>query len=136
MGPMAEAIYKSINTDEKVDILSRGLVVMFPAPINPKTEVVLGSHGLEAVNKTAQALTDEDIIAEGTLVLCMDETQREMFHDRYPLINAAVLTEYVGEPELEDPYGGTLMDYEKCFSSLSLALRKLNAKLSEEGSFI
>ena len=133
---MAETIYKSINPESGADVISRGLVVMFPVPINPKTEVVLGSHGLEPAEKTAKALSDDDIIPGGTLVLCMNETQREMFHDRFPLINAAVLTEYVGEPELEDPYGGTLMDYEKCFSSLSLALRKLNAKLSEEGSFI
>ncbi len=131
MGPMAEAIYKSICPVEGLEISSRGLVVLFEAPINPKVSVVLGSHGLAPASENSKGL-DESDFTRATLVLTMNEKQRDMFHEKYPLIPAAVLSEYVGNMELTDPYGGSLMDYEKCFSELSLMLRKLTEQMEAD----
>ena len=36
-GPMAEAILKSKYLLEELEIESKGLVVLFPEPVNPKT---------------------------------------------------------------------------------------------------
>ena len=132
MGPMAEAIYKSICPFENLEIASRGLVVLFEAPINPKVSVVLASHGLEPASETAKGL-DESDFTRSTLVLTMTESQRDMFHEKYPLISTAVLSEYVGEKEASDPYGGSLICYEKCFSDLSLMLRKLSEQIELDG---
>ena len=124
LGPLAAAIFKSICKDESIEAFSRGLVVLFEAPVNPKVEVVLGSHGIEVVSATAKALTEQDF-DRNTLVLAMNESQRDVFYESYPLINVAVLNEYVGEAEILDPYGGSLMDYEKCFGQLTVVLKKL-----------
>ena len=39
--PMAEVIYKNLDKESDVKVISRGLVVLFNEPINPKAEVVL-----------------------------------------------------------------------------------------------
>ena len=131
LSPMAEAIYKSICTYEDVSILSRGLVVFFKSPINPKVEVTLSSHGIKDVKQKTEPLEEADL-EHGTLVLAMDKRQKMLFHEKYPLIEISTLCEYVGEKEIEDPYGGNLMDYDKYFSEMSLVLRKLSDRLEEE----
>ena len=131
LGPMAEAIYRSICGFEDVTILSRGLVVFFKTPINPKVEVTLSSHGIKDVKTRTEPLEDSDL-DRSTLVLAMNERQKKLFHEKYPLFEISTLCEYVGEKEIEDPYGGTLMDYEKCFSEMSVVLRKLSDRIGEE----
>lgn len=131
LGPLAETIFKSVCHDEQAEVLSRGLVVLFEGPINPKVQVVLGSHGLEALSTTTRALSEQDFDRE-TLVLTMNSEQRDAFYTAYPLIDVAVLNEFVGEQEIIDPYGGTLMDYEKCFEQLTVILKKLAMKLEEK----
>ena len=57
---MAEKICKSMVTDEEVAIESRGMVVLFPEPVNPKTQVVWINHGLSLEeNRTAKMLDVE-----------------------------------------------------------------------------
>ena len=41
--PMAETIYKSLDRESDINVSSRGLVVLFREPINPKAEIVLES---------------------------------------------------------------------------------------------
>ncbi|MBQ8280803.1 MAG: phosphotyrosine protein phosphatase [Lachnospiraceae bacterium] len=124
LGPLAETIFKSVCRDQNVEVISRGLVVLFETPINPKVEVVLGSHGYEISGRTTKALSEQDF-DRNTLVLTMYEEQRKAFYESYPLINVAVLSDFVGEDEIIDPYGGTLMDYEKCFGQMTVILKKL-----------
>ena len=38
--PMAEAIYKNLDKETDIKVFSRGLVVLFGEPINPKAEIV------------------------------------------------------------------------------------------------
>ena len=44
-GPMAEAILKSKFLLSELEVESRGLVVLFPEPVNQKAEAILASHG-------------------------------------------------------------------------------------------
>ena len=73
---MAETICKSMVTDENVKIESRGMVVLFPEPVNPKVEVVLINHGLTLEERTARMLEVEDIDEE-TLILTMNREQKD-----------------------------------------------------------
>ncbi|MGN0165375.1 MAG: phosphotyrosine protein phosphatase [Lachnospiraceae bacterium] len=131
LGPLAAAIFKSLCRNENPpEILSRGLVVLFEGPLNPKVEVVLGSHLIEPVSSTTKALSEQDFDRD-TLVLTMSEEQKKSFYEAYPLIKVAVLNEYVGEAEIFDPYGGTLMDYEKTFGQLTIILKKLALMLED-----
>ena len=50
--PMAEAILQSKYLLEDILVDSKGLVVLFPEPINPKAEAVLVSNGLSMKDHT------------------------------------------------------------------------------------
>ena len=52
-GPMAEAILKSKFLLSELEVESRGLVVLFPEPVNQKAEAILASHGLTMKDHTA-----------------------------------------------------------------------------------
>ncbi|MCR4841476.1 MAG: hypothetical protein K5848_08055 [Lachnospiraceae bacterium] len=130
-GPMAEAIFKNICKLPELTITARGAVVLFETPINPKVEVVLGSHGLTPVSGTTRPLTEKDFTSS-TLVLAIGQPELEFFRERYPLINAARLNEFVGAPEITDPHGGSLIDYENCFAQLSVMLKKLEIMIEEQ----
>lgn len=131
LGPMAEVLLKSIMMNSEVEIISRGMVVLFEGPINSKVEVVLGSHGLEVSTPVTKSVTEQDF-DRNTLVLTMTKHQQEEFYSKYPLIDVAMLSEFVEEQDIIDPYGGSLMDYEKCFGQLMVILKKLAVKLEKE----
>ena len=57
---MAEQICKSMVTDEAVTIESRGMVVLFQEPINPKAQVVLINHGFSLEEDRVAKMLDLD----------------------------------------------------------------------------
>lgn len=131
---MAVAILKDIGLKRPVEMIARGLVVLFPEPLNQKAEAVMISNGLPTEGYMSSPLVAEDLEGE-TLVLAMEEKQRqkilEMFKQADPK-NVQVLTEYVGdELEIVDPYGGTLQMYGLCYETLFASVRKLANILNE-----
>ena len=76
MGPMAEAILQSKYLLDELTIMSKGVVVLFPEPINPKAEAVLVSNGLTMKEHMSDPLTKEDF-EERTLILAVDETVKQ-----------------------------------------------------------
>lgn len=129
LGPMAEAISRSLYNSIKVS--SKGLVVLFEKPINPKAIVVLRNHGIDTVKETTEAVSDRDF-NRGYLYLAMDKEAKDMFNKQYPALKIVTLGEYLSQPDVEDPFGGTLIEYEKCFGDISILVRKLINKLTEE----
>lgn len=132
--PMAAAILTDIGLKRQTEILSRGLVVLFPEPLNQKAEAVMISNGLSAEGYMSSPLKSEDFGAD-TLVLTMEHRQREkvleMFEEADPE-HIQVLSEFVGdELEIIDPYGGTLQMYGLCYETLFSSVRKLANILDE-----
>lgn len=133
MSLMAEKICMSMLTDEDVTIESRGMVVLFPEPINPKVQVVLINHGLMIEEeRTARMLQVEDL-DDATLVLTMTLSQRDRIQRDY--VSGATVYSILSfideEQDMEDPYGGTLVEYEDCFANLSRAIKKIVIKLKK-----
>lgn len=130
---MAAGIIGDFMLQRQVEILSRGLVVQFPEPMNQKAEAVLISNGINMENFVSQQLTEEDL--EGALVFTMEAVQRERILEQYENAvaeNIYVLTEYVGdELEILDPYGGALPAYGLCYETLRKSIKKLVKKLNE-----
>ena len=52
-GPMAELLMKSITTHKEMEIVSRGLIVLFPEPFNPKAVAVLRQRGIILDNRSS-----------------------------------------------------------------------------------
>ena len=91
----------------KQDIISesRGMVVLFPEPYNPKAVAVAAKHNMIIPNNSAKQLLNEDF-GNDTLVLAMNSYMKQKIYDEYSeAINVYTLSEYAGEPE----------EYSACF---------------------
>ena len=131
--PMAEAIYKNLDRESDVKVISRGLVVLFGEPINPKADVVLKKHDLEISKHISKGLRESEIDDE-TLILTMTEAHKSKIIDDYlKVMNVYTIKEYTGENgDVVDPYGGTLVEYEDCYVELARLVKKTVYKISED----
>lgn len=130
--PIAEAIYRNLEKVSDRKVISRGLVVLFSEPLNPKAEIVLQKHDLELNNHMAKGLKASDI-EENTLILTMTASQKKKVQELYPEEkDIYTIKEFAGEiGDVIDPYGGTLMDYEECYIELGRLVKKTVYKLNE-----
>lgn len=126
--PMAEAIMKEYMIKYPLEIESRGLVVLFPEPLNQKAEAVLISNGINVENQMSRQLEQEDLTPEH-LIIAMGEEQRQKIIENYEIpegMDLAVLNELTGdELEIINPYGGTLQAYGLCYETLNKTIKKL-----------
>ncbi|MDO5519178.1 MAG: low molecular weight protein arginine phosphatase [bacterium] len=131
--PMAKAIYERMDKENHIRVFSRGLVVLFPEPANPKACAVLKNNDLDIEGHVATALVDTDI-TENTLILTMTEKQKQTVIEEFEnATDVYTMKEFVGmDGDVMDPYGGTLLEYEECFAELSMLVKKTVYRLNEE----
>ncbi|MCC8138051.1 MAG: phosphotyrosine protein phosphatase [Clostridiales bacterium] len=134
-GPMAEAILQSKYLLDELDVTSKGLVVLFPEPINPKAEAVLAGKGLTMKGHMSAPLVREDF-DERTLMLTFTDEVREKVLETFAPEHeemVQVLHRFVGGEEgPQNPYGGSLADYGQCYAVLEVLIKKLVVQLNEE----
>ena len=132
-GPMAEAILKSKFLLSELEVESRGLVVLFPEPVNQKAEAILASHGLTMKYHTAKMLEQEDF-DERTLILVMEDALKQrIFQEHENVQNTWQLSEYIKEEtDVTEPVGGSLADYGACYELLDCMISSLVVVLNEE----
>lgn len=132
--PMAEAIMKEYIIKYPVEIESRGLVVLFPEPLNQKTEAVLISNGISTEHQMSKQLTAEDLQPEH-LIIAMEAAQKQKIMEEYKdslEAEVEVLTDLTGdELEILNPYGGTLQSYGLCYETLNKTIKKLVNLINE-----
>ena len=129
--PMAEAVLQQEFLLEDILITSKGLVVLFPEPINPKAEAVLVSHSLSMKDHVSEQLTDDDF-DDRTLILTMDKRQMEqLLKDHENARNVFTLASYIqADEDIEDPYGGSLADYNRTYEALKVYVLRLSKILT------
>ena len=132
-GPMAEAILKRKFLLSELEVESRGLVVLFPEPVNQKAEAILASHGLTMKDHTAKMLEQEDF-DERTLILVMEDALKQrIFQEHENVQNTWQLSEYIKEEtDVTEPVGGSLADYGACYELLDSMISSLVVVLNEE----
>ncbi len=132
-GPMAEAILKSKFLLSQLAVESRGLLVLFPEPVNQKAEAILASHGLTMKDHTAKMLEQEDF-DERTLILVMEDALKQrIFQEHENVQNTWQLSEYIKEEtDVTEPVGGSLADYGACYELLDSMISSLVVVLNEE----
>ncbi|MEH2944649.1 phosphotyrosine protein phosphatase [Lachnospiraceae bacterium KK002] len=132
--PMAEAIMKEYILKFPMEIESRGLVVLFPEPLNQKVEAVLISNGINGENQMSKQLAPEDLVPEH-LIITMEAAQKQKILEEYEEsagVDVEVLTDLTGdELEILNPYGGTLQSYGICYETLNKTIRKLVNLINE-----
>lgn len=76
---------------------SRGTVVLFPEPANPKASEMAAQYGI-SLNAHRAMQIEDDVFADDTLVLAMDSASKQKVSDRYQNArNIYSLKEYLGE---------------------------------------
>ena len=134
--PMAAALLRECSLKREIEIEARGLVVLFPEPLNQKVSAVMISNGINLEGYMSEQLVAEEVDAN-TLLLVMEAKEIPQVlgivgEDKLPQVQ--VLTTLVGEElEIMDPYGAPLPSYGLCFESLSKTIKKLAVWLNEQG---
>ena len=134
--PMAAALLRECHLNRPLEIVSRGLVVLFPEPLNQKAEAVMIGNGINLEHFTSTQFRTEEVYLN-TLILTMEHKQRDrvrmLLGDDFPAEQVQTLNEYVGEElEIMDPYGATLPAYGVLFESLNRTIKKLAELLNGE----
>lgn len=131
--PMAKVIMKTKQLFRPIEIDSRGLVVLFPQPINQKAEAVLISNGYSARDHASVPFSEEDV-QENTLILTMEEEQRFRILEEYPQAeNVYTIFGFLQMNKEVDPvFGEPLTSYGKCYELLENMISGIVVKLNEE----
>lgn len=118
--PMAATILNYAKGGRELLVGSRGMVVLFAEPYNPKAIAVAAAHGMIMPNNSACQIKEEDF-GNDVLVLTMSEKQKNKIYARFTqAINVYTLMEYAGvdKGEIQDPYGGDMETYSRCFEEI------------------
>lgn len=130
-GPMAAEMLKVQDLDHEFEILSRGIVVLFPEPLNQKVEVVMASHNLHVQDHMSKVLDSKEVDEETLILALGDSMKQKAICDFGIRKNVYTLHEFVGEEEpLLHPIGQPLGEYEKCYQQLRELIIKLTEKLN------
>lgn len=123
---MAETILHQLCAEHEmhdVEVISRGLVVLFPEPVHPVAAEVVGEAGYLIKDFQAGKLTSEEVEAADLLItITADEKERVMtdfseeLGDNTKVVTLSELAgEHVGIP---NPYGKEKEDYQRCFVTI------------------
>ena len=131
--PMAAALLRRQPLLQEYTVYSRGMIVLFPEPLNPKAEEIMRAHDILLEGHETTAFSG-DILKEDTLVLVMEEAQKLKIKSEYPEFgHVYTLCEYVGgEKEIPSVYGQALEQYEEMYGLIKAYIIKLADKLNEE----
>lgn len=131
LSPMAESIFLEMYHGKPIYVASRGMVVLYETPFNPKMETVLASHNLQTVRKETLGIGNDDLTGV-TLVVAMTARVKEQFVKSFPNVRCETLAALSGEhADCRLPYGGSVMNFEECFTDISRKIRKMIPNLEE-----
>lgn len=128
---MAEAILKQIAGDRELEIVSRGLVVLLPEPVNPHAVKVLEEHNLKPAKLYSEELQLTDLTKE-TLILALREAQMDkIITSMEPVCDIATLRGFVGYAGEPVKPMGDIENYHKAFEHLDLLIKAAAQKIFE-----
>ncbi len=122
---MAEVVLNQlIGQREECDtvVVSRGLVVLFPEPVNAKAADLVREYGYSIKNFQSEQLTQEDIEESDLILTITDDEKKKLYANFNPPAGKQIETikEFANAPEciIADPYGKDQIIYEHCFLAL------------------
>jgi len=138
--PMAEYLFKQIlaksqnSKAKEIVITSASTGIYDGAPASRKTIEVMRRRGIDLSGFRAKQVTPE-LIDWADLILAMDRRNKKAIIKMLPDAAAKTFTlkEYAGngdDPDVEDPVGQPIEQYEKCANEIEDALIKVNKKLT------
>lgn len=130
LSPMAAAIMDRELKDVEVTVDSRGIVVLFPEPVNQKAIAIAKSKGLYLDGYKSKQLQTLDF-GEDVLILVMSALHKQKIYEEFEgALNVYTLREFVGETgDVKTPYGGDLIEYGESFKVLERLVIKVKDKM-------
>lgn len=136
-GQFAAAAMKAIGEEflkeNNIKVKSRGVVVLFPEPMNPKAVAIAVSKDLHIDDHMSKKI-DESDFGMDVLILTMTESIKKKLYDDYKeAVNVFNIKEFVGEDgDLDTAYGGDLSEYGELFRDIERLINKVIDKLIEQ----
>lgn len=120
---MAEAILQKLCKEhemEDVEVISRGLVVLFPEPVHPMAAQVVAEAGYPIRDFSASKLLGEEVEEADLLITITPEEKERLLAEFSQELGekekVVTLSELAGEKGgVPNPYGKEKEDYECCF---------------------
>ena len=130
--PMAKGILEDFTLHHPVEVLARGLVVLFPEPLDAKAYAVLREHGYDTQNCQAQQLEQKDI-GDDVLLLTMEERQKQKIWEQFENArNVYTLAEFIHHTgDILPLYGEPVESYEEWVQVMDKLLDELVIRLNE-----
>ena len=132
--PMAEALLQHALRAEaeplkSLKVLSAGVAARSGERITPHSATALKKAGIPFQGHNSRPLTP-DLLKNALVVLCMTESHRAMIQMSFdpPPEHLYLFREFLpasSNPEIADPYGGSLLDYEACRDEMVEAIPSL-----------
>lgn len=115
---MAQAKAASPRFDD-VAITSCGIHARDGMPAMPQAQAVAEQHGLNLSTHRAQFLSPEHIAA-ADIIYTMTLSQAVLLQSAYPKMATKIRP--LSRIDIDDPFGGDLMTYEKVYQDIKLAI--------------
>lgn len=123
---MAEKYLQSLNLP--VEVLSCGIAALEGCDLPPLTNKVLETFKIFSPFHTIKQVS-YDIVSWADVIFVMERSQEERLINLFPEVAGKIhlLSEYAGlqEPEILDPYGGSIEAYETCFVKIRECIDKI-----------
>lgn len=129
----AEILKKHLKKDpklESLEVVARGMIVMFPEPVNGKAIAIGKSKGYDLSGYSATGISENDFSAD-TLVLAVTEKVKKKLYDAYSnAIHVYTIKEFIGAAgDIEIPFGKGLADYGENFMQLERLICQVAEKI-------
>lgn len=136
-GYMAEVLMRKELSNRGIkecSVCSRGMIVLFPEPINPKAVLVMKNNELPVdEGYQTKPLTQEDV-ESSDVIITMTQEQKEKIEEEYHYEGDLYTVKELGheQGEVLDPYGKDLIDYEYCCRELARLIENIVDVMLEE----
>ena len=121
---MAEALLKSLVAQrgevDRWQIQSAGTWAEPGRPVTPFAQAVLQQRHLDLSEHRSRSL-DAQLLAQASIILVMTRHHQESIQIEFPQVSGRIylLSQLIDRNfDIEDPYGGSLDDYEMCAAEL------------------
>lgn len=128
--PMGEGILKHLSEkyNIKVEVRSAGIAAFDGDRANKNAILALDNIGIDISSHISHQLHG-DMIEDADIILTMTRNHKDSIISRFPNNTKKIysLNDYAFgiEKDIEDPYGGSLQDYESARDEIYIALEKI-----------